>query len=263
MNPDVHSVNLAQIALSRLGFPSVREAEQDPSFIKYVNPVGNVLAKPYKKTPDLIAGPNNGDRLDFYIDVHSPDGSMINDRGPVKDMVKDFNQMKDVLYTRPGEKGRFYFGEYVPQYFPRVVDALKTKSEKYGQLRQSKMFGLVAVFDGTDPERFFNTELTMVLYADYIFKWVLPITKFDINANKIFHHALSDFVDQRGKLVTFGMPIDLDFAFYLLFGVGPLGKRGLMLFNTQAFDVQYHTQPVLFAMQNILNNGGNIPLPLV
>jgi len=175
MKSDAESIELAKFALNKLGCPDLREGEGNPDFKPYNL---KVLSKEYNKTPDLIAGPNNGNNLDVYIDVHSPDGSMLKrGKSPLKEMADKLNNQIDDLKNKPaGMKLLFPISDFERLYLPEIANPFGKKIRKYGELRQSHMFGFVGIFDGRRAEGDTETipdsmliDIILAQYVDFIF----------------------------------------------------------------------------------------------
>jgi hypothetical protein len=272
MKRDAHSVELAKRVLCQLGCPDVREAEGNEQFKTYLYHVRNVLSKPYNMTPDLIAGPNNGDKFDFYIDVHAPDGSILTrPKSPLRRMGQDISRMIDELKTLPpGEKRHMAVHDYSMEYFPEVANPFNKKINKYGAERRSPLFGFVAVFDCSEDgtERSIFAGATLAMYADYIFQKLRDFDNKHNGFSSILYHNMISAAHRRlheatRELVRIAVPIDNYISFYLLIGHGGATKgTGLLLANNLVlFDPEYQHHPVVQWLDKLVQEKSRVEIP--
>ncbi|MGE7667405.1 hypothetical protein ACQKMN_17025 [Ureibacillus composti] len=259
---DEKSLSLAMTALKKLGCPNVVIGEGNKQFI----PFGKSDSF---KTPDLIAGPNNGDEFDFYIDVHSPTGSILTrDRSPLSEMSKDMTmQINSLKKEELGSRLKFEVSKYEKDYFPEVANPFKKKINKYGDLRNSPLFGFVGIFDGTGNEIVNNIpnslfiDVVLAQYADYIFKHLHQIFK-DSEYNKIVPILHSNLHSGNGELIRISVPINNLISFYLLLGYGSSEGKGLLLVNQSVLDSdKYKNHPVITWLKSVISIKGIVKVP--
>ncbi|MDR3668828.1 MAG: hypothetical protein P4L35_18490 [Ignavibacteriaceae bacterium] len=233
---------------------------QSSEFIKYNL---NVLLRPYDKTPDLIAGPNEGTKMDFYIDVHSPSDSLLTRvNSPLKGLADEMEDMVRKLSRLPlGTKASICITNHKDSYFPAITNPFEKKVNKYGALRKSHMFGLVTVFDGRNADNF-KLGAVMAAYADYIFSQIHTIVRYHKVVNRMISDLHANFHEEKDRLISVGVPFDNYLSFYLLIGFGELGKKGLLLINKQVFNIEeYSNHPVIQWLMKITKTK-DIKLPI-
>jgi hypothetical protein len=249
----------AFLALKRLKCPSIRLAETSDNFVK---------CPPHNKTPDFISGPNNGNKYDFYIDVHASDGSMFDTDSPahLSPMAEDLRFLKNELEKQPrGTVGRVLLNNYANSFIPEWNNPFENKMiHKYGSTRGSHLSGLVGIFDAPmESEKGFliGTAFgTMVMYLKNRVE-----CHFSTDQTNLYYikEEFKEFLNKdTGNLYRFQIRSELNFAFYLLLGYGSLKGKGLLLINSSVvFDPEYSKHPTVMWLRRLFERPWEIRVP--
>lgn len=259
MKTDQESIRIAMKALKRLKCPELKRGEGNNKFIKF-------QSSTYFRTPDLVSGPNNGDKLDFYIDVHSPNGSMfdVNSAAYLSPIADNIENMVNVLKENPhGTIDRVFLSPYKQSYITEWENPLKKKSKRYGTDRNTHLFGLVGIVDGRKGgEDILKSATDFATLSDTVFEKLQRYYANDSVNLELLKEEKRILFSETGNLIRVQYETDEHFAFYLILGCGELKNLGLLLVNSKVFKLkEYKYHPTVIWLKKLYNRPYDIKLP--
>ncbi|WP_010677102.1 hypothetical protein [Bacillus timonensis] len=258
MNNDQKSIKIAMKALKRLKCPNIKRAEGSSDFITF-------QSDSYRRTPDLVSGPNLGSKYDFYIDVHATNGSMfdINSSGYLSPIADSIESMVNELKEKPiGTVGRVFLSPSHTSYAREWENPLKKKSKKYGVDRNSQLFGLVGIVEGQrQGDKILTSVADFATLADTIFEKIRRHYMYDQMNLKFLQEEKEELLKGTGNLIRIQYDTNEPFAFYLILGQGQLRDYGLILVNSRVFKAkEYKDHPTVIWLKNLFNRPYDIKL---